>query len=68
MIQLTFSTSALKPPQKEISDDELTESLKKLIDERAELLVNIKAAEAWKWELLKHTEKVRENLESCAVS
>ena len=37
VIQVTFSTPNIKAPEKEISDDELLESLKSLIDERTDM-------------------------------
>lgn len=71
VFQVTFSTPGVKAPEKELSDDEVIESLKKLIEERVKLFSNIKeleanvtTANAGKDELLKHAEKLKEVLES----
>ncbi|CAL1541605.1 unnamed protein product [Lymnaea stagnalis] len=71
VFQVTFSTPGVKAPEKELSDDEVIESLKKLIEERAKLISNIKELEAnvtiahsGKDELLKHAEKLKEVLDS----
>ncbi|CAG5124562.1 unnamed protein product [Candidula unifasciata] len=73
VIQLTFSSPAVKAPDKEISDDELIDSLKKLVDDRAKLLNRIEelessvtAAKSGKEELLSDAKKLREALESSA--
>ena len=46
IIQTAFSTPGIKSPEAEISDDELIETLKKLIDERTEFYKKIKDLEA----------------------
>lgn len=46
IIQTAFSTPGIKAPEAEISDDELIETLKKLIDERTEFYKKIKDLEA----------------------
>lgn len=45
VVQTTFSTPGIKAPEKEISDDELMQTLKKQLDERTELLEKIKELE-----------------------
>lgn len=42
MVQTTFSTPGIKAPDTEISDDELLETLKKIIDERTNSFTKIK--------------------------
>ncbi|XP_046360042.2 forkhead-associated domain-containing protein 1-like isoform X3 [Haliotis rufescens] len=42
VIQVTFSTPGIKAPETEITDDELIETMKKLIDERTSLTNKIK--------------------------
>ncbi|CAC5400757.1 unnamed protein product [Mytilus coruscus] len=46
IVQTAFSTPGIKAPEAEISDDELVETLKKLIDERTEFYKKIKDLEA----------------------
>ncbi|KAH9524788.1 hypothetical protein Btru_027827 [Bulinus truncatus] len=71
VFQVTFSTPGIKTPEKEITDDELIDSLKKLVEEKNTLLSQIKILEAnvvnansGKEELLGHAEKLKESLES----
>ena len=45
VVQTTFSTPGIKAPDTEISDDELLETLKKIIDERTNSFKNIKELE-----------------------
>lgn len=45
VVQTTFSTPGIKAPDTEISDDELLETLKKIIDERTNSFRNIKELE-----------------------
>lgn len=45
MVQTTFSTPGIKAPDTEISDDDLLDTLKKVIDERTNSFKNIKELE-----------------------
>ena len=45
VVQATFSTPGIKAPDTEISDDELLETLKKIIDERTNSFQQIKELE-----------------------
>lgn len=45
VVQVTFSTPGIKAPDTEISDDQLLDTLKKLINERTELQQKIKDLE-----------------------
>ena len=45
VVQVTFSTPGIKAPDTEISDDQLLDTLKKLINERTELQQKIKDME-----------------------
>ncbi|BFZ23626.1 hypothetical protein BsWGS_26664 [Bradybaena similaris] len=73
VIQLIFSTPAVKTPDKELSDDDLIGNLKQLVDDRAKLLsrieeleANVTAAKSGKEELLNDAKKLREAFESSA--
>ena len=46
VVQVTFSTPGIKAPDSEISDDQLLDTLKKLITERTELQQKLKDMEA----------------------
>jgi len=45
VVQTTFSTPGIKAPDTEISDDDLLDTLKKVIDERTNSFKNIKELE-----------------------
>lgn len=45
VVQVTFSTPGIKAPDSEISDDQLLDTLKKLINERTELQQKLKDME-----------------------
>nr|KAG5691839.1 hypothetical protein BaRGS_033443 [Batillaria attramentaria] len=70
VVQTTYSTPGVKAPEKEISDDELMQSLKKQLDERTELLGKIKElqeevklASSGTEELKDQGEKLRDTLQ-----
>ncbi|XP_067659401.1 forkhead-associated domain-containing protein 1-like [Haliotis asinina] len=69
VIQVTFSTPGIKAPEAEITDDELIETMKKLIDERTSLTNKIKdlkeqvrLAKIGTSELIANGEKLKEKL------
>ena len=75
IIQTAFSTPGIKSPEAEISDDELIETLKKLIDERTEfykkikdLEADVKLAESSTSKLKKTNGKLRSQVEEVVVS
>ncbi|XP_012938501.1 forkhead-associated domain-containing protein 1 [Aplysia californica] len=75
VIQVTFSTPGVSVPNKEVSDDDLIEALKKLMEERAKLLSRIKelegdvvGAQAGKEELLACAEKLRTEMAAALTS
>lgn len=75
MFQVIFSTPGVQAPEKEINDDELIESLKKLIEEKSkqfskikELEADVVSAKSGKDKLLAQAAKLKEILESSAVS
>ncbi|GFS06405.1 forkhead-associated domain-containing protein 1 [Elysia marginata] len=72
VIQVAYSTPALKPPEKEMSDDDILAALKKLAEERARLMANISqletdvaSAKAGKGELLGHATALKDVLQGC---
>ncbi|XP_046562957.1 forkhead-associated domain-containing protein 1-like [Haliotis rubra] len=69
VIQVTFSTPGIKAPETEITDDELIETMKKLIDERTSLTNKIKdlkeqvrLAKIGTSELITNGDKLKEKL------
>jgi chromosome segregation ATPase len=75
VIQTTFSTPGVKAPETEITDDELLETLKKLLDERTSLMGKIRDLENEVKEAASSTdalkdegEKLRESLQTSLVS
>ncbi|XP_060586593.1 forkhead-associated domain-containing protein 1-like isoform X3 [Ruditapes philippinarum] len=74
VVQTTFSTPGIKAPDTEISDDELLETLKKIIDERTnsfrnikELEQKLKAAEASNKGFDKNLHDLRKTLQNAKV-
>ncbi|KAK3757836.1 hypothetical protein RRG08_049118 [Elysia crispata] len=72
VIQVAYSTPALKPPEKELSDDDILAVLKKLAEERASLMTNIsqletdvESAKAGKGVLLGHATALKDVLQGC---
>ncbi|KAL8571126.1 hypothetical protein ACOMHN_010587 [Nucella lapillus] len=70
VLQTTFSTPGVKAPEKEISDNELIQTLKKLLSERGELVAQIttlkqdvKNAAGGTDQLKDEAEKLRESLQ-----
>ncbi|GFO36050.1 forkhead-associated domain-containing protein 1 [Plakobranchus ocellatus] len=71
VIQVAYSTPALKPPEKELSDDDILAALKKLAEDRARLLSNISklesdvtSAKAGKGDLLGHANTLKDLLQA----
>ncbi|RUS91056.1 hypothetical protein EGW08_001184 [Elysia chlorotica] len=67
VIQVAYSTPALKAPEKELSDDDILAALRKLAEERARLMSNISqletdvaSAKAGRGELLGHAATLRD--------
>ncbi len=74
-MQTTFSTPGIRAPDKEIGDDELLDTLKKLIDERTQASQHMKEmkesanlANIQKREALENTKKVKQQLNDTVVS
>ncbi|KAL4221029.1 Forkhead-associated (FHA) phosphopeptide binding domain 1 [Mactra antiquata] len=74
VVQTTFSTPGIKAPETEISDDDLLETLKKIIDERTNSFKNIKeleqklkAAEASNKGFDKNVHDLRKTLQNAKV-
>ena len=74
VLQVTFSTPGIKAPDGEISDDELIDTLKKVVDERTSLhrkLMDmkdeVKLAESSKAEILDKLAKLKAFLSTSAV-
>ena len=75
MLQLTFSTPGIKAPTGEIDDNELLETLKKVIDERTDLIrqvqdlkETINTAQTAKKDILDSTKKLKQQLNETVVS
>ena len=75
MVQVTFSTPGIKAPDGDISDDQLMETLKKLIDQRTELTRNVqdmketeKIVANTKREVGENTKKIKQQLNESMVS
>lgn len=75
MFQVTFSTPGIRAPDREINDDELMEILKKVIDERTELMrslqdanENIKIANSTKRDIVENSKKIKQQLNEAVVS
>lgn len=74
VIQVTFSTPGIKAPESEISDDELLDQLKKIIDERTEfyrqvkdLKEQLKLADTNSAEFKQNMSKLRTDMEQIVV-
>ncbi|KAK3583390.1 hypothetical protein CHS0354_040353 [Potamilus streckersoni] len=70
VLQVTFSTPGIKAPDTEISDDELLETMKKIMDERTELLRKVqdmkdkvRLAETSGKDFQKNVRNIKKNLE-----
>ena len=74
-MQVTFSTPGIKAPTDEISDDELLETLKKIIDERTDLRrevqdlkESVNVATTAKKDIVDNTKKMKQALNEAVVS
>ena len=71
---MTFSTPGIRAPDKEIADDELMETLKKVVDERTELMrklqdanENINVANSTKKDIIESSKKIKQQLNEAVV-
>ena len=75
VVQVTFSTPGIRAPDKEINDDELMETLKKVVDERTDLMrklqdanENINVFNATKKDIVDSSKKIKQQLNEAVVS
>ena len=75
VFHVTFSTPGIRTPDKEINDDELIDTLKKVIDERTELMrklqdanENINIANSTKKDIVENSKKIKQQLNEAVVS
>ena len=75
VLQVTFSTPGIKAPTGEIDDHELIETLKKIIDERTDLIrqvqdlkESVNSAQTAKRDILDSTKKLKQQLNETVVS
>lgn len=75
VVQVTFSTPNIKAPDKEITDDELLETLKALIDERTDMTRKVQdmndvlnQANSAKTEIIENSKKLKQQLNESVVS
>ena len=75
VLQVTFSTPGIKAPTGEIDDNELIETLKKVIDERTDLIRQVQdlketvnTAQTARRDILDSTKKLKQQLNETVVS
>ena len=75
VVQVTFSTPGIKAPTSEIDDDELLDTLKKIIEERTDLIRQVQdlketvnTAQTSKREILDNSKKLKTQLTESVVS